>query len=106
MQLSFISFNLIMIFVGMARMKVNAVPTEGDDSVEREEVQNPLAIGEEDISQLEANPSELMGRDKPPLTMRFGASLVTQALVDSYVQRVILDLGFAALLRVRRLPSL
>ena len=106
MQLSFISFDLIMIFVGMARMKVNAVPTEGDDGVEREEVQNTLAIGEEDISQLEANPSELMGRDKPPLTMRFEASLVTQALVDSYVQRVILDLGFATLLTVRRLPSL
>jgi len=44
--------------------------------------------GEEDISQVEADASELMGgREKPESTLRFGPSLVADALIRSYVEK-------------------
>ena len=47
-----------------------------------------LSDGEEDISDIVADPSELMGgREKPPPTLRFGASLVTPAFIESCIQK-------------------
>ena len=45
-------------------------------------------MSEEDISQVDADPSESMGsREKPPPTLRVGTSLATKSLVGSYAQK-------------------
>ena len=41
----------------------------------------------EDISGVEADPSELMGHEKPPPTLRFGPSLATEAEIASYIAK-------------------
>ena len=58
--------------------------TEGAAS--SEEVEH-LSEGEESLSNMDANPSELMKRDKPAPTLRFGPSLMSAALIESYVER-------------------
>ena len=68
----------------MARLKVTTKVVDPEPSLEEQQ----LSDNEEDISQVDADLSELMGsRDKPPPTLRFGRSLVTRSLVDSYVQK-------------------
>ena len=68
----------------MARLKVTTKVVDPEPSIEEQQ----LSDNEEDISQVDADLSELMGsRDKPPPTLRFGRSLVTRSLVDSYVQK-------------------
>ena len=58
--------------------------TEGAAS--SEEVEH-LSEGEESLSNMDADPSELMKRDKPAPTLRFGPSLMSAALIESYVER-------------------
>jgi len=42
---------------------------------------------EKDLSNVDADPSELMKRDKPEPTLRFGPSLMAVALLESYVEK-------------------
>ena len=66
-------------------MKITAKDvTEGAAS--SEEVEH-LSEGEESLSNMDADPSELMKRDKPAPTLRFGPSLMSAALIESYVER-------------------
>ena len=69
----------------MARVKITAKDvTEGAAS--SEEVEH-LSEGEESLSNMDANPSELMKKEKPTPTLRFGPSLMSAALIESYVER-------------------
>ena len=59
----------------MARLKLTAKETCSEDQEDSTAERVELAAGEEDISQVEADPSELMGaREKPPPTLVFGQS--------------------------------
>ena len=58
--------------------------TEGAAS--SEEVEH-LSEGEESLSNMDADPSELMKREQPAPTLRFGTSLMSAALIESYVER-------------------
>ena len=61
----------------MARVKLTAKDIESDKPEVSAEDRPQLAEGEEDISQVDADLSELMGsRVKPPPTLRFGRSLL------------------------------
>ena len=47
-----------------------------------------MSGGEEDLTNVDADPSELMGsREKPPATLIFVQSWATRELVESYVQK-------------------
>ena len=68
----------------MARVKITAKDvTEGAGSSEE---RDHLSDGE-DLSNVEADPSELMKKVKPAPTLRFGPSLMSAALIESYVER-------------------
>ena len=68
----------------MARVKITAKDvTEGAGSSED---WDHLSDGE-DLSNVEADPSELMKKVKPTPTLRFGPSLMSAALIESYVER-------------------
>ena len=70
---------------GIARVKITAKDvTEGAAS--SEEVEH-LSEGEESLSNVDADPSELMKKEKPAPTLRFGPSLMPAALIESYVER-------------------
>ena len=69
----------------MARLKYTARPIGSEDVEPSVEKRGQLSKGEEDLSNVEADPSELMGsREKPPPTLIFGRSWATQELVESY----------------------
>ena len=69
----------------MARVKITAKDiTEGAASSEEAE---HLSEGEESLSNVDGDPSELMKKEKPALTLRFGPSLMSAALIESYVER-------------------
>ena len=46
-----------------------------------------MCEGEEDLSQVDADPSELMGLDKPETTLRFWNSLETESLLESHIEK-------------------
>ena len=47
-----------------------------------------MSEGEEDLTNMDADPSEMMGsREKPPATLIFGQSWAPRELVESYVQK-------------------
>ena len=72
----------------MARLKVTARPIGSEDIEPSEEETKQLSEGEEDLTNVDADPSELMGsREKPPATLIFGLSWATRELVESYVQK-------------------
>ena len=72
----------------MARLKVTARPIGSEDIEPSEEERRQLSEGEEDLANVEADPSDLMGsREKPPPTLIFGQSWATQELVESYEQK-------------------
>ena len=72
----------------MARLKYTARPIGSEDVEPSVEERGQLSEGEEDLSNVEADPSELMGsREKPPPTLIFGQSWATQELVESYEQK-------------------
>ena len=74
--------------LGMARLKVTARPIGSEDIEPSEEERRQLSEGEEDLTNVDADPSELMGsREKPPATLIFGQSWATWELVESYVQK-------------------
>ena len=82
---------------GMARVRLTAKDvSEGAGSGEE---RDHISSKEEDLSNVDADPSELMKRDKPKPTLRFGPSLMFAALIESYVER-----GYF-LARVCRLPQ-
>ena len=67
-------------------MKVTTRPIGSEDIEPSEEERRQLSEGEEDLTNVDADPSELMGsREKPPTTLIFGQSWVTRELVESYV---------------------
>ena len=69
----------------MARVKITAKEiSEGASSPEEKD---HLSGDEEDLSNVDADPSELMKKDKPAPTLRFGSSLMSAALIESYVER-------------------
>ena len=57
--------------LGMARVKVTGKVPEGVETSVQADDQIWLCEGEEDLSQVDADPSELMGLDKPEMTLRF-----------------------------------
>jgi len=69
----------------MARVKITAKNIT-EDAASSEEVEH-LSEGEESLSNMDANPSELMKKEKPAPTLRFGPSLMSAALIESYVER-------------------
>ena len=70
---------------GMALVRLTAKDvSEGVGSgAERDHISSK----EEDLSNVDADLSELMKRDKPEPTLRFGPSLMFAALIESYVER-------------------
>ena len=69
-------------------MKLTARPIGSEDIEPSEEERRQLSEGEEDLANVEADPSDLMGsREKPPPTLIFGQSWATQGLVESYEQK-------------------
>ena len=75
-------------YLGMARLKLTARPVGSKGVEPSEEERRQLSEGEEDLSNVEADPLELMGsREKPPPTLIFGQSWATPELIESYEQR-------------------
>ena len=75
----------------MARLKVTAWPIGFEDIEPSEGERRQLSEGEEDFTNVGADPSELMGsREKPPPTLIFGQSWATRELVESYEQKRVL----------------
>ncbi|RLN00202.1 putative retrotransposon protein [Panicum miliaceum] len=69
----------------MARVEETAKLIEVCESgVEVEDLAQQSGDGE-DLSQVEADISELMGREKPDSTLRFGSSLVSKNTINFYV---------------------
>jgi hypothetical protein len=66
---------------------VRIIAKEIDEAVTFAEEKVHMSEDEEDISQVDAEVSELIGREKPEATLRFGPSLVSAALLASYVDR-------------------
>ena len=70
---------LLCSLAGMSRVKITAKDiTEGAGSFEE---RDHLSNGE-DLSNVEADPSELMKKVKPAPTLRFGPSLMSVALIE------------------------
>ena len=68
----------------MARVKITAKDiTEGAALPEKVE---HLSGGEESLSNMDADPSELMKKEKPAPTLRFRPSVMSAALIESYVE--------------------
>ena len=71
-----------LVCLGMARLKVTARPIGSEDIEPSEEERRQLSEGEEDLTNVDADPSELMGSwEKPPPTLIFGQSWATRELV-------------------------
>jgi len=69
-------------------LKVTARPIGSEDIEPSEEERRQLSEGEEDLTNVDAEPSELMGSwEKPHATLIFGQSWATRELVESYVQK-------------------
>jgi len=70
---------------GMARVRITAKDITEGASLSEE--RDHLSEGEEDLSNVDADPSELMKKDRPAPTLRFGPSAMSTALIESYVER-------------------
>lgn len=70
----------------MARLKLTTKDIE-ESEADREVIDFDQVSKGEDLSQGDADPSELMGQEKPEATLRFGSSLVPQNLIDFYVEK-------------------
>ena len=66
-------------------MKITA--KEITEGASLSEERDHLSGDEEDLSNVDADPSELMKKDKPVPTLRFGSSVMSAALIESYVER-------------------
>ena len=65
----------------MARLKLTARPVGSGEVEPSEEEKRQLSEGEEDLSNVEADPLELIGsHEKPPPTLIFGQSWATREL--------------------------
>jgi hypothetical protein len=87
----------------MARVHLTAKDVSGgaDSGEERDH----LLEGEEDLSNIDTDPSELMKRDKPEPTLRFGPSLMSVALIELYVERGYFPVGVCHLPKAEETPS-
>jgi len=73
----------------MVRIRITAKEFDPENPDHPAEEQQNLSEGEQDISQVDMDPSGLMGgKEKPPPTLWFGRSLATKDLVDGYARRV------------------
>jgi hypothetical protein len=77
----------------MAHIKETAKPIEVEEASTEVENIAQHSRGEEDLSQVNADPSELMGREKPKQTLRFGTSLVSQNLIKFYIDKGYFKVG-------------
>jgi hypothetical protein len=48
---------------------------------------------EEDVAQVDASPSDLMGREKLEVTLRFGSSLIFERTIQFYVDKGYVEAG-------------
>jgi hypothetical protein len=88
----------------MARVKITAKDiTDGAASPEEAE---QLSEGEESLSNLDADPSELMKKEKPAPTLRFGPSVMSAARIESYVERGYFPAGVCRPLQGEETPTL
>lgn len=72
----------------MVRIRITAKEFDPENPDHPAEEQQNLSEGEQDISQVDVDPSGLMGgKEKPPPTLWFGRSLATKDLVDGYARR-------------------
>ena len=69
----------------MARVRLTAKGiSEGAGSTEERDHMSEI---EEDLADVDADPSDLMKRDKPESTLRFSPSLISAALIEAYVEK-------------------
>ena len=67
--------------------RVRITTKEITEGASLSEEKDHLSEYEEDLSNVDADPSELMKKDKPAPTLRFGSSVMSAALIESYVER-------------------
>ncbi|RLN35856.1 hypothetical protein C2845_PM03G30310 [Panicum miliaceum] len=72
---------------GMVRVKLTAKLIDTLEEIAADECPRPQVENEEDISSMQASPSELMASEKPEPTLKFGSSKVTQRLIDFYITK-------------------
>jgi hypothetical protein len=77
----------------MARLKETAKLIEGGEASTTAEDLVQLSRDEEDLSQVDADLFDLMGRVKPEVTLRFGICLVSQNLINFYVDKGYFEVG-------------
>ena len=71
--------------LGMARVRLTAKGiSEGACSTEERDHMSEI---KEDLADVDADPSDLMKRDKPESTLRFSPSLISAALIEAYVEK-------------------
>ena len=87
----------------MARVKITA--KEITEGASLSEEKDHLSGGEEDLSNVVADPSELMKKDKPAPTLRFGPSVMSAALIESYVERGYFPAGMCRLPQAEETPN-
>lgn len=71
----------------MAGLKESALLIEGEEVNTTVEDLVQHSEDEEDLTQVDADLSDLMGREKPEATLRFGTSLVSRNLINFYVDK-------------------
>ena len=87
----------------MARVRITAKEiTEGASLFEEK---GHLSGDEEDLSNVDADPSELMKKDKPAPTLSFGPSVMSAALIESYVERGYFPAGMCRLPQAEETPN-
>ena len=69
----------------MARIRLTA--KDASEGAGLGEERDHLSEGEEDLSNVDVDLLELMKQDKPEPTLRIGPSLISAALLESYVER-------------------
>ena len=98
-------FFLLVLFAaaGIARVKITAKDiTEGVASPEKAE---HLSGGKESLSDVDADPSELMKQEKHAPTLRFGPSVMSAALIESFVEREYFPTGVCRLPQGEETPT-
>jgi len=86
----------------MARLKLTARPIGSEDIEPSEEERRQLSEGEEDLANVEADPSDLMGsREKPPLLLFLVSLGRPRSWSRVMSRRVILVPEFVVLLEKR-----
>jgi hypothetical protein len=87
----------------MARVRIKAKDITKGASLSEEK--DHLLEGDEDLSNVDADPSDLMKREKPAPTLRFGPSVMSAALIESYVERGYFPAGVCRPPQAEETPS-